>query len=76
MCATRHTQRDANDLKDDMSIHNTHPGGESQNFKGKQAAEQRKKARNTAERASESPPETRPEVAVDAFTAALTSVSA
>jgi hypothetical protein len=36
-----------------MSIGNKQPSGESHNFKGKQAAEQRKKARTTAERASE-----------------------
>jgi len=42
------------------------------NFKGKKAAEQRKKARTTAERASEAHPEPRPELAADGpFTAAL-----
>ena len=40
--APRHTHRDANALKDDMSIRNKQPGGESR----KQDAERRKKAHN------------------------------
>ena len=42
-----------NAVNDDMSIGNKQPGGESHNFKCKQAAEDRKKARTTtAERVS------------------------
>ncbi len=73
LCAPRHTHRDANAPKDDMSIRNKQSGKESR----KQVAKQRKKTRTTAERASEPPPEPHPELATDVpFTAALTTVPA
>ena len=73
--APDYTHRDANALKDGMSMSDTQPGEDSHNFEGKQAAEQRRKARTTpADRASEPRPETRPEFDADAFTTALTAV--